>query len=44
MSKLVRQLSHVCIHARDPSGSRIELFEYTSKSAQFVGGDRVADW
>ena len=28
----------------DPSGSRIELFEYTAKSAQFVGGDRVPDW
>ncbi len=27
-----------------PSGERIELFEYTAKSAQFVGGDRVADW
>ena len=27
-----------------PSGERIELFEYTEKSAQFVGGDRVADW
>lgn len=29
---------------RDPNGVRIELFEYTGKSAQFVGGDRVADW
>ena len=29
---------------RDPNGVRIELFEYTAKSAQFVGGDRVADW
>jgi glyoxylase I family protein len=29
---------------RDPDGVRIELFEYTEKSAQFVGGDRVADW
>ena len=29
---------------RDPDGVRIELFEYTAKSAQFVGGDRVADW
>lgn len=28
----------------DPNGVRIELFEYTPKSAQFVGGDRVADW
>lgn len=28
----------------DPSGSRIELFEYTPKSAQFVGGDRTPDW
>ena len=24
----------------DPNGVRIELFEYTGKSAQFVGGDR----
>jgi len=23
---------------------KIELFEYTDKSAQFAGGDRVADW
>ena len=29
---------------RDPNGVKIELFEYTDKSAQFVGGDRVADW
>ena len=29
---------------KGPSGERIELFEYTAKSAQFVGGDRVADW
>ena len=29
---------------RDPNGVRIELFEYTAKSAQFTGGDRVADW
>ncbi len=29
---------------KDPSGTPIELFEYTTKSAQFVGGDRVADW
>jgi lactoylglutathione lyase/glyoxylase I family protein len=28
----------------DPNGVRIELFEYTPQSAQFVGGDRVADW
>jgi lactoylglutathione lyase/glyoxylase I family protein len=29
---------------KGPSGERIELFEYTAKSAQFLGGDRVADW
>jgi lactoylglutathione lyase/glyoxylase I family protein len=29
---------------RDPNGVKIELFEYTDKSAQFKGGDRVADW
>ena len=29
---------------RDPNGTKIELFQYTDKSAQFVGGDRVADW
>jgi glyoxylase I family protein len=29
---------------RDPNDVRIELFEYTDKSAQFTGGDRVADW
>ena len=29
---------------KDPSGTPIELFEYTDKSAQFVGGDRAADW
>ena len=29
---------------KDPSGTRIELFEYTEKSAQFVGGDREANW
>ena len=29
---------------RDPDGVRIELFEYTDDSAQFSGGDRVADW
>jgi glyoxylase I family protein len=28
----------------DPNGVKIELFEYTPKSAQFVGGDRVANW
>jgi lactoylglutathione lyase/glyoxylase I family protein len=28
----------------DPNGVRIELFEYTDRSAQFTGGDRVADW
>lgn len=29
---------------RDPNGVKIELFEYTDASAQFTGGDRVADW
>lgn len=29
---------------RDPNGVRIELFEYTPQSAQFRGGDRIADW
>jgi lactoylglutathione lyase/glyoxylase I family protein len=29
---------------RDPNGVRIELFQYTDRSAQFAGGDRVADW
>lgn len=29
---------------KDPNGVKIELFEYTDKSAQFNGGDRVADW
>ncbi len=29
---------------KDPNGVKIELFEYTDQSAQFVGGDRVADW
>lgn len=29
---------------RDPNDIRIELFEYTNKSAQLVGGDRIADW
>jgi glyoxylase I family protein len=28
----------------DPNGVKIELFEYTGKSAQFTRGDRVADW
>ena len=28
----------------DPNGIKIELFQYTPKSAQFVSGDRVADW
>lgn len=28
----------------DPNGVKIELFEYTGRSAQFVGGDRVATW
>ena len=28
----------------DPNGVKIELFEYTADSAQFVGGDRVANW
>ncbi len=28
----------------DPNGVKIELFQYTPKSAQFVGGDRVANW
>ncbi|TKB16955.1 MAG: VOC family protein [Mesorhizobium sp.] len=29
---------------KDPNGVKIELFEYTAKSAQFTGGNRVADW
>jgi len=29
---------------KDPSGTKIELFEYTVKSAQFAGGDREANW
>ena len=29
---------------RDPNGVKIELFEYTGRSAQFTGGDRIADW
>ena len=28
----------------DPNGVKVELFEYTDQSAQFIGGDRVADW
>ncbi len=28
----------------DPNGVKIELFEYTEQSAQFRGGDRVANW
>ncbi|MDG4878341.1 VOC family protein [Mesorhizobium sp. WSM4935] len=28
----------------DPNGVKIELFEYTAQSAQFVGRDCVADW
>jgi glyoxylase I family protein len=28
----------------DPNGVKIELFEYTENSAQFTGGDRVANW
>lgn len=28
----------------DPNGVKIELFEYTDRSAQFAGGDRIADW
>ncbi len=28
----------------DPNGVRIELFQYTDASAQFLGGDRTADW
>ena len=29
---------------KDPSGTKVELFEYTAQSAQFVGGDREANW
>lgn len=29
---------------KDPNGVKIELFEYTDESAQFVGRDRVAHW
>ena len=32
------------VWVRDPNGVKIELFEYTDRSAQFTGGDRVADW
>ena len=28
----------------DPNGVKIELFQYTPKSAQFLGGDRVVNW
>lgn len=28
----------------DPNGVKIELFQYTKDSAQFVGRDRVAHW
>jgi lactoylglutathione lyase/glyoxylase I family protein len=28
----------------DPNGVKIEFFMYTPKSAQIVGGDRVANW
>jgi glyoxylase I family protein len=28
----------------DPNGVKVEIFEYTDRSAQFTGGDRVADW
>ncbi len=28
----------------DPGGVKIELFQLTPQSAQFVGGDREADW
>ena len=28
----------------DPNGIKIELFQYTPNSAQFVGRDRVAHW
>lgn len=28
----------------DPNGVKIELFDYSAESAQFVGGDREADW
>ncbi len=28
----------------DPNGVKIELFQYTGDSAQFVGRDRVAHW
>lgn len=28
----------------DPNGVKLELFEYTERSAQFVGGDVEVDW
>jgi catechol 2,3-dioxygenase-like lactoylglutathione lyase family enzyme len=28
----------------DPNGVKIELFQYSDQSAQFVGGDGEADW
>ena len=28
----------------DPNGVKIELFQYTPKSAQFLGGDRIVNW
>lgn len=28
----------------DPSGVRIELFEYTEESSQFTGNDCIANW
>ena len=28
----------------DPNGVKIELFQYTPRRAQFVGGDRVGNW
>ena len=46
---VVTQKKHACddtwqAWTSDPNGVKIELFEYTDKSAQFTGGDRVADW
>lgn len=29
---------------RDPNGTKIELFEYTPQSLQFVGGECEANW
>ena len=29
---------------KDPSGTPVELFQYTAKSAQFLRGDREIDW